>query len=76
MLVARLKPQRQAGRRSYVGESLTTTDVYSATFAASFDPLPPEQCQMEADARAAFTARDGHTDAALDPILFEQRDMT
>jgi len=27
-----------------VGNSLTVTHVYSATFAAMFDPLPPEQC--------------------------------
>ena len=75
MLVARLKAQRQAGSRYYVGHSLTATDVYSATFAALFDPLPPEQCQMEAGTRAAFTSRDAHTDAALDPIFFEHRDM-
>jgi hypothetical protein len=40
-----------------------------------FDPLPPEQCKMEASTRAVFNARDAHTDAALDLILFEHRDM-
>jgi hypothetical protein len=57
-----------------VGNSLTLTDVYSATFAALFDPLPPEQCKMDAGTRAAFASRDARTDAALDPILFEHRD--
>jgi glutathione S-transferase len=75
MLVARLKAQRQTGSRYYVGHSLTATDVYSATFAALFNPLPPEQCRMEAGTRAAFTWRDAHTDTALDPIFFEHRDM-
>jgi glutathione S-transferase len=75
MLIARLKAQRQAGSRYYVGNSLTLTDVYGATFAALFDPLPPELCKMDASTRAAFASRDAHTDAALDPILFEHRDM-
>jgi glutathione S-transferase len=74
MMIARLKAQRQAGSRYYVGNSLTLTDVYSATFAALFDPLPPEQCKMDASTRAAFASRDAYTDAALDPILFEHRD--
>jgi glutathione S-transferase len=75
MLIARLKAQRQAGSRYYVGNALTATDVYSATFTAMFAPLAPEQCKMDAGARAAFNTRDAHTDAALDPILLEHRDM-
>ena len=75
MLVARLKAQRKAGSRYYVGNSLTAADVYSATFAAMFRPLPPGQCQMDAGTRAAFETRDAQTEAALDPILFEHRDM-
>lgn len=75
MLIARLKAQRQAGSCYYVGNSLTATDVYSATFAAMFDPLPPEQCKMDASTRAAFGMREAHTEAALDPILFEHRDL-
>jgi glutathione S-transferase len=75
MLVARLKAQRHAGSRYYVGDSLTAVDIYSATFTAMFDALPPEQCAMEAGTRAAFETRDAATEAALDPILFEHRDM-
>lgn len=30
---------------------------------------------MEASTRAAFESRDGQIEAALDPILFEHRDM-
>jgi len=73
--VARLKAQRQAGSPYYVGNSLTAADVYSATFAAMFDPLPPEQCEMDAATRAAFVTRDARLEAALDTVLFEHRDM-
>ena len=75
MLGTRLKAQHEAGSRYYVGDALTAVDVYSATFMAMFGPLPPEHCKMEALMRAAFQTRDAHTEAALDPILFEHRDM-
>jgi glutathione S-transferase len=75
MLAARLRAQRDAGSRYYIGESLTALDVYSATFAAMFRPLPHAQCAMEATTRAAFELPDAQIDAALDPILFEHRDM-
>ncbi len=75
MLVARLKAQRAAGSRYYVGDSLTAVDIYSATVTAMFSALPPDQCEMDAAMRAAFEVRDAQTEAALDPILFEHRDM-
>jgi glutathione S-transferase len=75
MLVAHLKAQHRAGSRYYVDNSLTAVDVYSATFTAMFGPPPPEQCKMEAGTRAAFETLDAQTEAALDPILFEHRDM-
>jgi glutathione S-transferase len=75
MLGTRLKAQHEAGSRYYVGDALTAVDVYSATFMAMFGPLPPEQCKMEAGMRATFQTRDAQTEAALDPILFEHRDM-
>ena len=62
-------------QRYVLGNSLTAVDVYSATFMALFGPLPPGQCQMDAGTRAAFETRDAPTAAALDPILFEHRDM-
>lgn len=75
MLAARLKAQRAAGSRYYVGGSLTAVDVYAATVMAMFSPLPPEQCAMEAGTRAAFLTLDAQTEAALDPILLQHRDM-
>jgi hypothetical protein len=75
MLASRLKQQRQAGSRYYIGDALTAADIYSATSMAMFVPLPPEQCQMDGPTRAAFESRDPLNEAALDPILFEHRDM-
>ena len=75
MLVARLQAQHAAGSRYYVGDSLTAVDIYSATFAAMFRPLPAAQCKMDPGTRAAFETVDASIAAALDPILFEHRDM-
>ncbi|MDE2136206.1 MAG: hypothetical protein KGJ68_02110 [Gammaproteobacteria bacterium] len=75
MLAARLKSQRGQGSRYYLGRSLTALDVYSATFMALFRPLPQAQCPMDPGTRAAFETRDAQTEAALDPLLLEHRDM-
>jgi len=57
-----------------LGDSLTAADIYSATFAAMFRPLPGAQCAMEGSTRAAFEFCDAATLDALDPVLFEHRD--
>jgi glutathione S-transferase len=75
MLAARLKAQRAAGSRFYVGNALSAVDVYSATFMALLSPLPQAQCAMDAGSRAAMETLDGATAAALDPMLLEHRDM-
>jgi glutathione S-transferase len=75
MFAARLKSQRAAGSRYYVGYALTAVDVYSATCLALYRPLPADVCAMDPKTRTAFEMRDALTDAALDPILFEHRDM-
>ncbi|HZX86800.1 MAG TPA: hypothetical protein VFF19_24730, partial [Reyranella sp.] len=75
MLAARLKAQKAAGSRYYVGNALTAVDVYSATFLALFAPLPHEQCAIDAASRAALETLDAATSAALDPMLLEHRDM-
>ena len=74
MLADRLKSQRAAGSDYYMGNGLTAVDIYSAAFSIMFRPLPPEQCEMRASARATFETLDAETEAALDPILFEHRD--
>jgi len=75
MLASRLKQQRQAGSRYYIGDALTAVDIYSATAMAMFVPLPPEQCRMDGPTRTAFETRDPQIEAALDPILLQHRDM-
>lgn len=75
MLVARLKAQRDAGSRYIVGDRLTAADVYCATFSGMLKPLPHEVCPMDMRVRRAFEAQDDAAQAALDPILFEHRDM-
>lgn len=66
---------RAAGGSYYHGESFGAVDIYSAAFMALFRPLPEAVCAMDAGARAAFEWLDDETRAALDPVLFEHRDM-
>ncbi len=74
-LAKRLRAQRDAGSRFYLGDGLTAVDIYSATFMALLRPLPPEQCPMPDVMREAFGALDDATEKALDPILLEHRDF-
>jgi hypothetical protein len=57
------------------GFQRTQPDIYSATCLAMFSPLRPPHCEMDPVTRTAFELRDAPTEAALDPILFEHRDM-
>ena len=75
MLAARLKAQRAAGSRFYLGNTLSAVDIYSATFMALLSPLPEVHCAMDAGSRAAMETLDAATAAALDPMLLEHRDM-
>jgi glutathione S-transferase len=75
MLTARLKAQRARGSRYYLGEQLTALDLYGAAVLALFSPLPHDQCAMDPVTRGAFETLDAATQAALDPVLFEHRDM-
>jgi glutathione S-transferase len=74
-LAGRLRAQRAAGSRYYVGSELTAVDIYSATFMALLRPLPQDVCAMDAATRSAFEFRDAATDAALDEVFLEHRDM-
>ena len=75
MLAARLKAQRLAGSRYYVGSTPSAVDFYSATFMALFGPLPSAHCAMDAGSRKAFETLDAPTVEALNPMLLEHRDM-
>ena len=69
-----LREQRAAGRRYFVGESLTAIDVLWAAFAAMFAPLPPELCPMHEGLRRMYTATEPEILRALTPALLEHRD--
>jgi len=75
MLAARLAAQRRSGSPYYLGTQPTAVDIYSATGMALFRPLPPQHCPMDEALRGTFSRPDPETDAALDPILLEHRDM-
>ncbi|HEX6637384.1 MAG TPA: hypothetical protein VF033_06990 [Steroidobacteraceae bacterium] len=74
-LAGALREQHAAGKSYYLGDTLSATDVYSATFMALFKPLPDSQCRMHPAIRPAFEMLDAETAAALDPLLIEHRDM-
>jgi glutathione S-transferase len=69
-----LRARRAAGS-DYYFDAPSAVDVYSATFMAMFRPLPEADCPMNPSIRAAFEWLDAETAAAIDPILFEHRDM-
>jgi len=75
MLSSRLKAQRAAGSRYFVGNAPTAVDIYSAAALALFRPLPQDVCEMDAGTRAAFELREPQTDAALDDVLLAHREM-
>lgn len=75
MLAARLKAQRAAGSDYYVGTSLTAVDIYSATVLALLRPLPEDVCAMDPGTRAAFSFSQPATDAAMDQVLLEHREL-
>ena len=74
-LSEKLLTQQTAGKKYYLGDTLSAVDIYSATFMACFKPLPDEQCAMQQPIRTIFEALDKKTKAALDPILLEHRDF-
>jgi len=74
-LSEKLKTQQDAGKKYYLGDTISAVDIYSATFMAYFKPLPGTQCPMLQPIRTIFEALDEKTKAALDPILLEHRDL-
>jgi len=70
-----LRAQRERGESYYLGATMSAVDIYSAAFMALLSPLPAAQCDMNPGIRAAFEWLDADTQAALDPILLEHRDL-
>ncbi len=61
--------QHQQGHDYAFSCGMTAVDIYAATFAALFDPLPEAVCPMRDTTRAAFSQVDDETRAAAQPLL-------
>lgn len=72
LLSEQLEAQRGAGRRYLVGETLSALDIYWATFAALFEPLPEAACPL-GPMRAFYTCSDADVRKAASPALIEHR---
>ncbi|MGE0384711.1 MAG: glutathione S-transferase C-terminal domain-containing protein [Gammaproteobacteria bacterium] len=70
-----LREQQARGRQFLIGEHLTALDIYWATFAALFDPLPPDLCPMATAMRGAYANHDPRTRSALTRELIAHRDF-
>ena len=70
MLAARLRRQREVGRRFLVGPELSAVDLYWACFSNLLVPLPEEQSPMPEMIRKAYGSWRG---APVDPALIEHR---
>jgi glutathione S-transferase len=75
LFAERLRDQRARGSRYLVGERVSAADIYCAVSMAMFRPLASDVCAMDERTRAVFETPDALTDAALEPVLLEHRDM-
>ena len=73
-LSAQLRTQAERGRRFLIGDRLSALDLYWATFAVLFEPLPEKHCAMPEWLRQSYTVKDPTLRAALDPQLLAHRD--
>ena len=74
-LAARLEQQQARGSRFFIGNQLSTLDIYWAAFAALVQPLPEELCPMASAFRAFYVTTEPVVVAALTPALLEHRDF-
>ena len=75
LLGARLEQQRRKGSKFFIGDQLSALDIYWATFAALIQPLPHELCPMPQAFRSMYTNTNPVVQAAVTPLLLEQRDF-
>ena len=75
LLGARLEQQRRKGSKFFIGDQLSALDIYWATFAALIQPLPHELCPMPQAFRSMYTDTNPVVQAAVTPLLLEQRDF-
>ncbi len=75
LLGARLEQQRAKGSRFFIGNQLSTLDIYWAAFAALVQPLPQALCPMATGYRTFYTETNPEVRAAVSPSLLEHRDF-
>lgn len=73
-LATQLRAQQARGVPYFVGEALSSVDIYWTAIMNMMLPLPTAQCPIRESSRPAFTASDPQIVAALDPLLVEHRD--
>jgi len=70
-----LHAQQDAGKRYFIGDSLSALDIYWAAFLGFFSPLPVDLCPMGTVFRGLYTNPDPETQAALSDRLVAHRDF-
>jgi glutathione S-transferase len=75
VLSDRLRRQREAGNRYFMGRSLSALDVYWATFCNLISPLPPDLLPMPERMRPMFAATEQEILSILDDGLLAHRDF-
>lgn len=71
---ARLRKQQAAGKRYLFGDGFTALDIYWATFAVMFKPMPAELCALPDAIRPVYENYPDEIRTAADDVLFEHRD--
>jgi glutathione S-transferase len=74
MLDRRLAGQEAQGRRFFFGDRVSAADLYWATFAAMFAPLPPDLCPMPEGIRQMYSLPYPAVSEALSARLLAHRD--
>ena len=75
MLDARLKRQQASGARFLVGDQLTASDIYFATFFGMVDPLPPDLCPSPERSRMLYSSGEPEVRGAVTVELRAHRDF-
>jgi len=76
-LDAQLLAQQRAGRRYFIGDTLSALDIHWAVHCGFLSPLPPELCPMASAFRHPdiYGNADPEIAAALSPALLTHRDF-
>ncbi len=74
-LAAQLRRQKASGSAYFIGSVPSALDIYWACFSMMVRPLPADMNPMPDWLRPLYSACDPVVEAAIDPLLIENRDM-